>query len=113
MNIVPYIAIEERSLFQLSPSKNRAFEAASDLSKRFDRLYLADFDGIFNNKPQLDIAQRISDELPTLYEGGVRYSNNVIDMLITGAERASALAPSSIYRSSGEHLSCPRTLPSK
>jgi uncharacterized protein related to proFAR isomerase len=88
MNIVPYIAIEERSLFQLSPSKNRAFEAASDLSKRFDRLYLADFDGIFNNKPQLDIAQRISDELPTLYEGGVRYSNNVIDMLITGAERA-------------------------
>ncbi len=88
MRIVPYITIEERSILQRNPSKSLAFETASALSSKYERLYLADFDGIFKNKPQLDIAQRICDELPTLYEGGVRYSNNVIDMLITGAEKA-------------------------
>jgi len=88
MKIIPYIAIGTRSPFQLTQSKSSAFETASGLSDRFEKLYLADFDGVFKNKPQLDIAQKISDELPTMYEGGVRYSTNVIDMLITGAERA-------------------------
>jgi phosphoribosylformimino-5-aminoimidazole carboxamide ribonucleotide (ProFAR) isomerase len=88
MRTIPYITIEARSLLQRNPTKSAAFETASALSSRFESLYLADLDGIFKNKPQLDIAQRICDELPTLYEGGVRYSNNVIDMLITGAERA-------------------------
>ena len=88
MRIVPYITIEERSILQRNPAKSLAFETASAVSSKYERLYLADFDGIFKNKPQLDIAQRICDELPTLYEGGVRYSNNVIDMLITGAEKA-------------------------
>ena len=60
----------------------------SDLSKRYDRVYIADHDGIFKNKPQLDLVQRVCDEMPTLYEGGVRFSTNVIDMLITGAEKA-------------------------
>lgn len=60
----------------------------SELSKHYDRVYVADHDGIFKNKPQLDLVQRICDEIPTLYEGGVRFSNNVIDMLITGAEKA-------------------------
>lgn len=88
MNIVPYITIGARSPLQRNPLKSTAFRIASTLSSKHDKLYLADFDGIFKNKPQLDIVQRICDELPTLYEGGVRYSNNVIDMLITGAERA-------------------------
>ncbi len=88
MKIVPYMVIETRNPFQRTLSKNKVFEIASGLSERFEKLYLADFDGVFKNKPQLDIAQKISDELPTMYEGGVRYSNNVIDMLITGAERA-------------------------
>jgi phosphoribosylformimino-5-aminoimidazole carboxamide ribonucleotide (ProFAR) isomerase len=88
MKIVPYVSIETRSPLQRNPLRSTAFRTASSLSPKHDKLYLADFDGIFKNKPQLDIAQRICDELPTLYEGGIRYSNNVIDMLITGAERA-------------------------
>lgn len=63
-------------------------EFASKLSDSFKKLYVADEDGITKNKPQLDIVREISEEIPTLYEGGVRFANNVIDMLITGAEKA-------------------------
>lgn len=63
-------------------------EFASKLSDEYELAYLADDDGIARNKPQLDIAQEFCDEIPTLYEGGVRFSQNVIDMLIAGAESA-------------------------
>ncbi|MGQ9588011.1 MAG: HisA/HisF-related TIM barrel protein, partial [Thermoplasmata archaeon] len=63
-------------------------EFASKLSDDFERVYVADLDGISKNKPQLDVAQEICEEVLTLYEGGVRFAQNVIDMLITGAERA-------------------------
>ena len=58
------------------------------MADKFEKLYVADDDGIGKNKPQLDVVQELCDEIPTLYEGGVRVSNNVIDMLITGAEKA-------------------------
>jgi uncharacterized protein related to proFAR isomerase len=60
----------------------------SKLADKFEKLYVADEDGISKNKPQLDVVQELCDEIPTLYEGGVRFANNVIDMLITGAEKA-------------------------
>ncbi|MCU0852325.1 MAG: HisA/HisF-related TIM barrel protein [Thermoplasmata archaeon] len=63
-------------------------ELASKLSEKFERLYLADEDGIVKNKPQLDLAQAVCDEIPTLYECGVRFSNNVIDVITAGADRA-------------------------
>jgi uncharacterized protein related to proFAR isomerase len=63
-------------------------EFASKLSDNFKKVYVADEDGITRNKPQLDVVREISEGIPTLYEGGVRFSNNVIDMLITGAEKA-------------------------
>jgi len=60
----------------------------SKLSDEYERLYLADIDGIYRNKPQLDVAREVCDEVPTYYEGGVRVANNVVDMLMTGAESA-------------------------
>jgi len=60
----------------------------SRLSDTYEKLYLADLDGIRRNRPQLDIAREICEEIPTFYEGGVRIANNIIDMLITGADRA-------------------------
>jgi len=60
----------------------------SSLSGKFEKLYVADEDGISKNRPQLGVVQELCDEIPTLYEGGVRFANNVIDMLITGAEKA-------------------------
>lgn len=88
MKTVPYLVIESKVLFQHGTAKRRVKELVAQLSKEHERVYVADADGIVKNKPQLDIAQTICDEIPTLYEGGVRYSHNVIDMLITGAEKA-------------------------
>ena len=88
MKIVPVVTIEGRVPFQNSQIKKRLRAVVDDLSESYESAYVADVDGIIKNKPQLDIAQRICDEMPTLYEGGVRYAHNVIDMLITGAERA-------------------------
>ncbi len=88
MKIIPYLVIDPWVPFQRGTQKREVTALVSALSKRYDRVYVADHDGIFKNKPQLDLVQRICDEMPTLYEGGVRFSNNVIDMLITGAEKA-------------------------
>jgi phosphoribosylformimino-5-aminoimidazole carboxamide ribonucleotide (ProFAR) isomerase len=68
--------------------KEKLSALGSKLSDKFEKVYVADMDGLNKNKPQLDVVQKICDELPTLYEGGVRYGANVIDLLITGAERA-------------------------
>lgn len=63
-------------------------EFASRLAGRFDMVYVADEDGILRNRPRLDVAREICDELPTLYEGGVRNAQGVIDLLVAGAEKA-------------------------
>lgn len=88
MRIVPVVTIEGRVPFQNSQYKKKLRGIVADLSEKFESTYVVDVDGVAKNKPQLDVAQRICDEMPTLYEGGVRYSHNVIDMLITGAEKA-------------------------
>ena len=88
MKVVPYMVIESRVLFQQGALRRKLKEIVSGLSIDHDRVYVADTDGILKNKPQLDIAQSICDEISTMYEGGVRYSHNVIDMLITGADTA-------------------------
>ena len=87
MIVIPYIELEGRTALRPSYARDEMTEFASKLSDRFEKLYVADLDGIGRNRPQLDIAREICEEIPTLYEGGVRFSSNVIDMLITGAEK--------------------------
>lgn len=88
MIVVPFYRLRGRTFARRAYARGELSEFSSKLADKFERLYLADDDGILKNKPQLDIVQEICDEIPTLYEGGVRVSNNVIDMLITGAEKA-------------------------
>ncbi len=88
MIVVPYFQLKGRSLAKRAYARGEMSEIASRLSDNFEKVYVADLDGISKNRPQLDVAQEICEEIPTLYEGGVRFAQNVIDMLITGAERA-------------------------
>jgi len=88
MFVVPYVKLKNRTLTKRAYARGEMSEFASKLSDSFKMLYVADEDGITKNKPQLDIVGEIAEEIPTLYEGGVRFANNVIDMLITGAEKA-------------------------
>ena len=88
MFVVPYVNLKNRTFTKRAYARGELSEFASKLSDNFKKLYVADEDGITKNKPQLDIVREISEEIPTLYEGGVRFTNNVIDILITGAEKA-------------------------
>ncbi len=88
MKVVPHIRLEGRTLLRPSYLKGELGKVASELSDKFEKIYVEDLDGVDRNKPQLDIVQEICDEIPTLYEGGARFAGNVIDLLITGAEKA-------------------------
>ena len=88
MFVVPYVNVKSRSFTKRAYARGEMSEFASKLSDNFKKVYVADEDGITRNKPQLDVVREISEGIPTLSEGGVRFSNNVIDMLITGAEKA-------------------------
>ncbi len=87
MIVVPYLELERRTFTRRAYAPDEMTEFASKLSEKFEKVYLADLDGISKNRPQLDVAREVCEEISTMYEGGVRVSANVIDMLITGAER--------------------------
>lgn len=88
MKTIPYVRLKGRTLLKPAYAKGELSELGSKLSKKFERVYVADVDGLERNRPQLDVVQELCDEIPTLYEGGVRFGGNVIDMLITGAQKA-------------------------
>ena len=89
MKIVPFINLEGRpSILSRSHRRGELTKLAEDLAEEYDRVFVSDGDGITKNRPQLNLAREICEEIPVLYEGGVRFAQNVIDMLITGAERA-------------------------
>lgn len=88
MIIVPYLELKGRRIVGLNYVKDEISEFASKLSDNFEKAYVADLDGIKRNQPQLNVAREICEEIPTLYEGGMRFAPNVIDMLITGAEKS-------------------------
>lgn len=88
MFVVPFLELEGRTLIRRAYALGEMSEFVSKLSDKFKMVYVADLDGLNKNRPQLDVVREISEEMPTMYEGGVRRANNVIDMLITGAERA-------------------------
>lgn len=86
--VVPRIKLKGRTLLRPAYAKGELSALGLKLSGRFERVYVEDVDGLDKNKPQLDVVQELCDEIPTLYEGGVRFGSNVIDMLVTGAEKA-------------------------
>lgn len=88
MKTIPYLVIKGRTLVRRSHPRGEMSELASTLADRFDSVYVADEDGVFRNKPQLDVAREISDEVSTIYEAGVRFGQNVIDVFVAGSDRA-------------------------
>jgi len=88
MFVVPYLELAGSTLIRRAYARGEMSESVSKLSDKFKMIYVADLDGLNKNRPQLDVVREIAEEMPTMYEGGVRKANNVIDMLITGAEKA-------------------------
>lgn len=88
MRVIPHLSLRSRTFLRRSYSRSELEEIVSRLSAKHEMIYVSDEDGIEKNKPQLDLAREICDEIPTMYEAGVRYGQNVIDVIIAGAERA-------------------------
>lgn len=88
MKTVPYLSLKGRTIFKRSYPRDELAELVSRMVVDEGMLYVADEDGILRNKPQLDLAREICDEVPTMYEAGVRFGQNVIDVIIAGAEKA-------------------------
>jgi uncharacterized protein related to proFAR isomerase len=64
------------------------FEVADSLVREYGRAYVVDLEGLSRNRPQLDYLQELSRSGELWVEGGVRTGDQVIDILVTGAQRA-------------------------
>ena len=88
MRVIPHLSLRGRTLLRRAYPRTEWEELLSRISSRHEMLYVTDEDGVERNKPQLDLAREICDEIPTMYEAGVRFGQNVIDVIIAGAEKA-------------------------
>ncbi|MEW5748441.1 MAG: HisA/HisF-related TIM barrel protein [Candidatus Thermoplasmatota archaeon] len=88
MRIIPHLSLRGRTVLRRAYPRAEWEELISRISAENEMLYVSDEDGIERNKPQLDLAREICDEVPTMYEAGVRHGQNVIDVIIAGAEKA-------------------------
>jgi Histidine biosynthesis protein len=64
------------------------FDVVDRLAKEYSMLYVVDLDGIEHQEPQLDYLQEISRDMTLWVDGGVRTSDQAIDILVAGARRA-------------------------
>ncbi len=88
MKVIPHLSLRGRTLLKRAYPRTEWEAMIGRISSDHEMLYVSDEDGIERNKPQLDLAREICDEVPTMYEAGVRFGQNVIDVIIAGAEKA-------------------------
>jgi len=87
MKVIPHLSLRGRTVLRRAYPRAEFDEMIERLSRDAEVLYVSDEDGIVRNRPQLDLARVICDEIPTMYESGVRFGQNVIDVIIAGAEK--------------------------
>ena len=88
MRTIPLLSLKGRNFFRRAYPREKLDDIIARISADHEMLYVSDEDGIERNKPQLDIAREICDEMPMMYEAGIRFGQNVIDVIIAGAEKA-------------------------
>lgn len=64
------------------------FDIIDRLSPNYSLLYFADLDGLEENNPQLEYVQELSRDMPLWVDSGVRKSDQAIDVLVAGAQKA-------------------------
>jgi uncharacterized protein related to proFAR isomerase len=96
--IIPSISIRRGRIIQpkgdkFKPLKFRGVEPhpldlMDVLYETFETLLILDYDGIKKNKPAIDLYRKISQLGDFWVDGGARYADGVIDLLIGGAQFA-------------------------
>ncbi len=56
-------------------------------SREYDAIYLVDLDGIRSNTPKVDLVQQVSHRVHTWADAGSRSAEDVMDLVIAGAEQ--------------------------
>ncbi|UCE37391.1 MAG: hypothetical protein JSW00_18340 [Thermoplasmata archaeon] len=57
------------------------------LKEDFKRVFIVDLNGINRDKPQLELIKRLSTKMELWVDGGSRYAEGAIDILIAGSEK--------------------------
>jgi uncharacterized protein related to proFAR isomerase len=70
------------------PLEEELKTVARQFSRDWDAIYLVDLDGLRDNRPQVGLLQQLSDRVHTWADGGARTPEDVMDMLMAGAEQA-------------------------
>jgi phosphoribosylformimino-5-aminoimidazole carboxamide ribonucleotide (ProFAR) isomerase len=86
-DIIPAISIRKGRIVQAKGDKCKV-DLIDVLYETFETILLVDLDGIFKNKPAIDLYRKISQLGDFWVDGGARYSDGVIDLLIGGAQYA-------------------------
>ena len=64
------------------------YDIIDPLAAEHARLYVVDLEAIDGGDPQLDLIQEVSREIALWVDAGVRTSDQAIDVIVAGAERA-------------------------
>jgi len=87
MKTIPHLRLKGRTIVRRAYPRGEWDALIERISTEHGMLYVSDEDGIEKNKPQLDLVREICDEVPVIYEAGVRFAPNVIDAIVAGAEK--------------------------
>ena len=96
--IIPAISIRRGRIVQAKGEKYKplifrgvepnTLDLMDILYETFETLLILDLDGILKGKPAIDVYRKISQLGDFSVDGGARYSDSVIDLLIGGAQYA-------------------------
>ncbi len=64
------------------------FDVLDRLTADYPLVYVVDLDGVETGDPQLDLLQELARDAAIWVDGGARNSDQAIDILVTGAQRA-------------------------
>ncbi len=76
MKKIPLIYIEDEKLSKFVEIDNR---------EDIDELYIMDLDGIYNNRPNLDLYQKLSKRYKIWTDSGPRSIDDIMDIVLAGA----------------------------
>lgn len=57
-------------------------------SKKYETFYVVDINGLIKNRPQINLIQEMSKEKNLWVESGMRFAEDMVDVLMAGAEYA-------------------------
>ncbi len=90
IKIIPFVPVLNGNV--AAPEGNRYRKLGNAVktvkSSGYDTFYVIDINGLIKNKPQINIIQEMSKEKNLWVESGARFAEDMIDVLMAGAEYA-------------------------